>query len=64
MHIQTLRGRILETILSARFFLFQYGVVYKLHLTGDDTSLAVNILIFLYALDIYYVQSPHIKKIM
>ncbi|GAU46341.1 hypothetical protein TSUD_402010 [Trifolium subterraneum] len=41
MHIQTLRGRILETILSARFFLFQYGVVYKLHLTGDDTSLAV-----------------------
>ncbi|XP_030938469.1 callose synthase 10 isoform X3 [Quercus lobata] len=41
MHIQTLRGRILETILSARFFLFQYGVVYKLHLTGNDTSLAV-----------------------
>ncbi|CAJ2644467.1 unnamed protein product [Trifolium pratense] len=41
MHIQTLRGRILETILSARFFLFQYGVVYKLHLTGDDTSLAI-----------------------
>ncbi|XP_027351814.1 callose synthase 10 isoform X1 [Abrus precatorius] len=41
MHIQTLRGRILETILSARFFLFQYGVVYKLHLTGKDTSLAV-----------------------
>ncbi|KAL9314038.1 hypothetical protein ACSQ67_019490 [Phaseolus vulgaris] len=41
MHIQTLRGRILETILSARFFLFQYGIVYKLHLTGNDTSLAV-----------------------
>ncbi|KAK7302196.1 hypothetical protein RJT34_13078 [Clitoria ternatea] len=41
MHIQTLRGRILETILSARFFLFQYGVVYKLHLTGKDTSLAI-----------------------
>lgn len=41
MHIQTLRGRIFETILSARFFLFQYGVVYKLHLTGDDTSLAI-----------------------
>ncbi|KAM4115429.1 hypothetical protein ACJW30_04G149600 [Castanea mollissima] len=41
MHIQTLRGRILETILSARFFFFQYGVVYKLHLTGNDTSLAV-----------------------
>ncbi|KAF7838212.1 callose synthase 10 [Senna tora] len=41
MHIQTLRGRILETILSLRFFLFQYGIVYKLHLTGKDTSLAV-----------------------
>ncbi|TKY73602.1 Callose synthase 10 [Spatholobus suberectus] len=41
MHIQTLRGRILETILSARFFLFQYGIVYKLHLTGKNTSLAI-----------------------
>ncbi|KAF8390568.1 hypothetical protein HHK36_025095 [Tetracentron sinense] len=41
MHIQTLRGRILETILSLRFFIFQYGIVYKLHLTGKDTSLAV-----------------------
>ncbi|KAL3839046.1 hypothetical protein ACJIZ3_023637 [Penstemon smallii] len=41
MHIQTLRGRILETILSLRFIIFQYGIVYKLHLTGDNTSLAV-----------------------
>ncbi|KAK4362562.1 hypothetical protein RND71_017803 [Anisodus tanguticus] len=41
MHIQTLRGRILETVLSLRFFLFQYGIVYKLHLTGRDTSLAI-----------------------
>nr|XP_043615272.1 callose synthase 10 isoform X2 [Erigeron canadensis] len=40
-HIQTLRGRILETILSLRFFLFQYGIVYKLELTGKDTSLAL-----------------------
>ncbi|KAJ7956112.1 Callose synthase-like protein [Quillaja saponaria] len=40
-HIQTLRGRILETILSFRFFVFQYGIVYKLHLTGKDTSLAI-----------------------
>ncbi|KAK6924728.1 Glycosyl transferase, family 48, partial [Dillenia turbinata] len=40
-HIQTLRGQILETILSLRFFLFQYGIVYKLHLTGKDTSIAV-----------------------
>uniref|UniRef100_A0A5B7BUS1 1,3-beta-glucan synthase n=1 Tax=Davidia involucrata TaxID=16924 RepID=A0A5B7BUS1_DAVIN len=41
MHIQTLRGRILETILSLRFLIFQYGIVYKLHLTGKDTSLAI-----------------------
>ncbi|KAM0979393.1 hypothetical protein ACFX13_015536 [Malus domestica] len=41
MHIQTLRGRILETILSLRFFMFQYGVVYKLHITAKDTSLAI-----------------------
>ncbi|URD86789.1 callose synthase [Musa troglodytarum] len=40
-HIQTLRGKILETILSLRFFIFQYGIVYKLHLTGDDTSFAI-----------------------
>ncbi|XAR67942.1 1,3-beta-glucan synthase [Bertholletia excelsa] len=41
MHIQTLRGRILETILSLRFLMFQYGIVYKLNLTGTDTSLAI-----------------------
>ncbi|KAK9278786.1 hypothetical protein L1049_028364 [Liquidambar formosana] len=41
MHIQTLRGRLLETILSLRFFVFQYGIVYKLHLTGKDTSIAI-----------------------
>ncbi|KMZ72114.1 1,3-beta-glucan synthase [Zostera marina] len=40
-HIRTLRGRILETILSLRFFIFQYGVVYKLHLTGSNTTLTV-----------------------
>lgn len=41
MHIHTVRGRILETILSLRFLVFQYGIVYKLHLTGKDNSLAV-----------------------
>ncbi|KAJ4712497.1 Callose synthase [Melia azedarach] len=41
MHIQTWRGRILETILSLRFLMFQYGIVYKLHLTGKDTSLVI-----------------------
>lgn len=40
-HIQTLRGRILETILSLRFLIFQYGIVYKLHLTGKDRSIAI-----------------------
>ncbi|KAL1209899.1 Callose synthase 10 [Cardamine amara subsp. amara] len=40
-HIQTLRGRILETILSLRFFMFQYGIVYKLNLTGKSTSLVI-----------------------
>ncbi|XP_058180516.1 callose synthase 10 isoform X2 [Rhododendron vialii] len=41
IHIQTLRGRILETILSLRFLIFQYGIVYKLKLKGKDTSLAI-----------------------
>ncbi|XP_078444435.1 glucan synthase-like 8 [Wolffia australiana] len=41
LHIKTLRGRILETILSLRFFFFQYGIVYKLNLTGKNTSLAL-----------------------
>ncbi|THU65687.1 hypothetical protein C4D60_Mb05t06260 [Musa balbisiana] len=40
-HIHTLRGRILETIVSCRFFIFQYGVVYKLQASGTDTSLTV-----------------------
>ncbi|KAM0882138.1 hypothetical protein ACQ4PT_032510 [Festuca glaucescens] len=40
-HIQTFRGRILETILSLRFLMFQYGIVYKLKLTAHNTSLAI-----------------------
>ncbi|OMP02607.1 Glycosyl transferase, family 48 [Corchorus capsularis] len=40
-HIRTLRGRILETILSLRFFIFQYGIVYKLDVQKDNTSLTV-----------------------
>lgn len=31
----------METLLSLRFFIFQYGVVYKLHIQGSDTSLSV-----------------------
>ncbi|TVU09023.1 hypothetical protein EJB05_42462 [Eragrostis curvula] len=40
-HIKTLRGRILETILSLRFLIFQYGIVYKLKITAHNTSLAL-----------------------
>ncbi|KAJ4898380.1 Callose synthase 9 [Raphanus sativus] len=40
-HIRTLSGRIVETILSLRFFIFQYGIVYKLKLDGSDTSFTV-----------------------
>ena len=40
-HICSLRGRIFETLLSLRFFIFQFGIVYKLHATGNDTSLKV-----------------------
>ncbi|KAJ4773870.1 glucan synthase-like 3 [Rhynchospora pubera] len=39
-HIHTLRGRILETILSLRFFIFQYGIVYKLD-DSNSTSLSI-----------------------
>ncbi|KAH0891023.1 hypothetical protein HID58_053452, partial [Brassica napus] len=55
-HIRTLSGRIMETILSLRFFVFQYGIVYKLKLQGSDTSFsnygwswaALAIIIFLF----------------
>ncbi|KAJ3682007.1 hypothetical protein LUZ60_014580 [Juncus effusus] len=56
-HIHTLRGRILETILSLRFFIFQYGIIYKLDVVNGNTNftaygaswavLAVLLLIFL-----------------
>ncbi|XP_062209649.1 callose synthase 9 isoform X2 [Phragmites australis] len=40
-HIQTVGGRILETILSLRFFIFQYGVVYHMDASDASTSLLV-----------------------
>ncbi|CAL1390847.1 unnamed protein product [Linum trigynum] len=40
-HIRTFSGRIMETILSLRFFIFQYGIVYKLDAQGNNTSLTV-----------------------
>ncbi|WZY74171.1 hypothetical protein YC2023_006411 [Brassica napus] len=42
-HIGTLSGRLVETILSLRFFIFQYGVVYKLNVHGSDTSFAYDL---------------------
>lgn len=40
-HIRSLGSRIAETILSLRFFIFQYGIVYKLNIKENDTSLTV-----------------------
>ncbi|XP_044983200.1 callose synthase 9 [Hordeum vulgare subsp. vulgare] len=40
-HIHTFRGRILETILSLRFFIFQYGVVYHMKASNESTALLV-----------------------
>ncbi|KAL9661420.1 hypothetical protein QQ045_026244 [Rhodiola kirilowii] len=40
-HIRTFSGRVVETILSLRFFVFQFGIVYKLDIQGDNTSLTV-----------------------
>lgn len=54
MHIQTLRGQILETILSLRFLIFQYGIVYKLDITGKHTSLAVRL--YLLSLDVRHLN--------
>ncbi|GFZ18220.1 glucan synthase-like 10 [Actinidia rufa] len=41
VHIRNFSGRVMETILSLRFFIFQYGVVYKLDIQGSDTSLSI-----------------------
>lgn len=40
-HIYSIRGRILETILSLRFFIFQYGVVYHMDASNNSTALLV-----------------------
>ncbi|XP_017218249.1 callose synthase 9 isoform X1 [Daucus carota subsp. sativus] len=41
IHIRTFGSRLMETILSLRFFIFQYGIVYKLNVQDKDTSLTV-----------------------
>uniref|UniRef100_A0A0D9VNS3 1,3-beta-glucan synthase n=1 Tax=Leersia perrieri TaxID=77586 RepID=A0A0D9VNS3_9ORYZ len=40
-HIHNIGGRILETVLSLRFFIFQYGVVY--HMDASESSRALLI---------------------
>ncbi|KAK7310312.1 hypothetical protein RJT34_07750 [Clitoria ternatea] len=40
-HIRSLGSRIAETILSLRFFIFQYGIVYQLDVKRSSTSLTV-----------------------
>ncbi|KAJ4836128.1 Callose synthase 11 [Turnera subulata] len=74
-HLRTtgLWGKLLEIILDLRFFFFQYGVVYHLNITGDNTSIAVYLLSWIYmiaAVGIYviiayahdkYAAKEHIK---
>lgn len=45
-HLRTtgLWGKLLEIILDLRFFFFQYGIVYQLHITGGKTSIGVYLL--------------------
>ncbi|KAH9624615.1 hypothetical protein KSS87_010318 [Heliosperma pusillum] len=59
MHIRTLRSRILETILSLRFFMFQYGIVFKLHIMASSRSLVVTVNLLSYGLSLF---SPHEQK--
>ncbi|KAH7429708.1 hypothetical protein KP509_09G062400 [Ceratopteris richardii] len=37
-------GKVLEIVLSLRFFVFQYGVVYHMHIAADSTSILVYLL--------------------
>lgn len=49
-HLRTtgLWGKLLEIILDLRFFFFQYGMVYRLNITGNRTSIAVYLLSWIY----------------
>jgi callose synthase len=38
-----LRGRIIECLLSLRFFLFQYGIVYHLHIAEVSKNLSISV---------------------
>jgi callose synthase len=59
-HLRTtgLWGKLLEIILDLRYFFFQYGIVYQLHITGGNKSIAVYLLSWIYiivALGIYII---------
>ncbi|KAI3844011.1 hypothetical protein MKW92_016962 [Papaver armeniacum] len=41
LHFTGFLGRFWEVVLSLRFFLFQYGIVYHLHVTSGNRSLTV-----------------------
>ncbi|XP_016499988.2 callose synthase 11-like [Nicotiana tabacum] len=45
-HLRTtgLWGKLLEIIMDLRFFFFQYGIVYQLHIAGGNTSIGVYLL--------------------
>lgn len=49
-HLRTtgLWGKLLEITLDLRFFFFQYGIVYRLHITGGKTSIGVYLLSWIY----------------
>ncbi|PON49664.1 Glycosyl transferase [Parasponia andersonii] len=51
-HLRTtgLWGKILEVILDLRFFFFQYGIVYQLHIAAGSTSIAIYLLSWIYVL--------------
>ncbi|XP_059670886.1 callose synthase 11-like [Cornus florida] len=61
-HLRTtgIWGKLLEIIIDLRFFFFQYGIVYQLNITGDNTSIAVYLLSWIYmvvAVAIYVVMA-------
>ncbi|KAJ6792389.1 callose synthase 12-like [Iris pallida] len=49
-HLRTtgIWGKLLELILNLRYFVFQYGIVYRLHITSGSTSFIVYVLSWLY----------------
>lgn len=61
-HLRTtgLWGKLAEIILDLRFFFFQYGIVYQLHIANGSTSIAVYLLSWIYvfvALGLYLIIS-------